>query len=119
MQSPTSPAKYLCIRTRKPSAPRTARMGRLTMLVGLFVALGFAHTASANSGSPYPTPLSLSNNYLVTGDYVVGGVGLRGLGVGGFAKGTITIPDPKAYATSVAPQQVPAGADIVAAYLYW
>jgi hypothetical protein len=60
--------------------------------------------------------LTLSNNFFVTGDYVVGGVGLRGLGdSSGFAKGTITIPDPvQPNATAVPP-----GANIVAAYLYW
>jgi len=47
-------------------------------------------------------------------------VGLRGLGDGsGYAAGTITIPDPAAYATNAPLQQVPPGADIVAAYLYW
>ena len=45
---------------------------------------GFAQT---------PIPLGLDNNYMVTGDYVVGGVGLRGLGDGsGYAAGAITIP---------------------------
>jgi len=119
MQSPTSPVKNWCIRNWVESSRPTGRPARQALLLVLLLALGFAQAASANSGYPSTTPLSLSNNYLVTGDYVVGGVGLRGLGVGGFAKGTITIPDPKAYATSVAPQQVPAGADIVAAYLYW
>jgi hypothetical protein len=61
------------------------------------------------------TPLQLFRNYIVTGDYVVGGVGLRGLGVNGFATGTISIPD----ANSVPAQGVPSGADIVAAFLYW
>src|SRR5215472_5250803 len=60
-------------------------------------------------------PLSFFKNYFVTGDYVVGGVGLRGLGDGtGFATGTITIPDPNTPAMFV-----PDGADIVTALLYW
>src|SRR5439155_16625865 len=60
--------------------------------------------------------LALANNYVVTGDYVVGGVGLRGLGdATGFATGKITIPDP-AQPNSTA---VPPGADVVAAFLYW
>src|SRR5215470_7240854 len=59
--------------------------------------------------------LNLSNNFFVTGDYVVGGVGLRGIGVNGLAAGTIRIPD----ANSVPATGVPAGADIVAAFLYW
>ena len=83
--------------------------------------VGIAQPASAqNVTTPCtPTSLCLDNVYFVTGDYVVGGVGLRGLGVNGFATGTISIPD------KVQPQQtgivssVPAGADIVAAYLYW
>jgi len=65
--------------------------------------------------------LKLSNNFFVTGDYVVGGVGLRGLGTvdpatgRSLATGTITIPDNN----QPNPSGVPAGADIVAAYLYW
>ena len=47
-------------------------------------------------------------------------MGLRGTGVKGFATGTIKIPDTvQASATGVASPGVPAGADIVAAYLYW
>jgi hypothetical protein len=48
-------------------------------------------------------------NYFLTGDYVAAGVGLRGKGVDGLASGSINID----------PAQIPAGADIVAAYLYW
>jgi hypothetical protein len=71
-----------------------------------------AQSASAQAS----TPLQLFKNYIVTGDYVVGGVGLRGLGQpDGFAPGTITIPDPN----SVPSTGVPDGAEIVAAYLYW
>src|SRR5262249_50768167 len=56
------------------------------------------------------TPLKFSNNFFVTGDYVVGGWDK--------ASGTITIPDHNAYAPNLA-QQVPVGADVVAAFLYW
>jgi hypothetical protein len=66
----------------------------------LFLAL-FAQFGQASDA------LSYSKNYFVTGDYVVGGVGLWEKGVNGFATGTITI------------KGVPAGADIVAAFLYW
>ena len=45
----------------------------------------------------------------MTGDYVAAGVGLQRKGVNGFATGNITID----------PAQIPAGAEIVAAYLYW
>ena len=60
--------------------------------------------------------LQLFKNYFVTGDYVVGGVALRGLGVPstGIAGGV------GSYATGVIHMNgVPQGADIVAAYLYW
>ena len=77
--------------------------------LGLVLLFGFAQIASAQA--PTPLPLSLDNNYMVTGDYVVGGW-MK-------STGTITIPDPQAYATNVPLQQVPAGADIVAAFLYW
>lgn len=51
--------------------------------------------------------LSYFKNYFVTGDYAVAGVALRGQGVNGFANGTISM------------NSVPAGADVVAAFLYW
>ncbi len=51
--------------------------------------------------------LQFYKNYFVTGDYAVAGVGLYGQGVNGNATGTINMSG------------VPAGADIVAAYLYW
>jgi hypothetical protein len=82
----------------------------------LFVASpkpGFAQT---------PLPLSLSNNYMVTGDYVVGGwTKASSAAQNGtlMSTGTISIPDPVAYAANAPLQQVPPGADIVAAFLYW
>ena len=84
--------------------------------LGLVLLLGFAQIASAQA--PTPLPLSLDNNYMVTGDYVVGGW-TRNTTIGGTSTGTITIPDAQAYATNAPLQQVPAGADIVAAFLYW
>src|SRR5580765_1476897 len=71
-----------------------------------FAQPGFAQTTP---------PLNFENNYFVTGDYVVAGVGLRGLGVNGFATKQFTMPD----ANSVPSTGVPSGADIVAAFLYW
>jgi len=59
---------------------------------------------------------------MVTGDYVVGGwtkgspVTINGTLM---STGTIPIPDPVAYASGLPLQQVPTGADIVAAFLYW
>jgi hypothetical protein len=69
------------------------------------VVLAFALPSHATGSSG----LGYFKNYFVTGDYVAAGVGLQHTGVNGFAKGTITI----------APGQIPAGAEVVAAYLYW
>ncbi len=80
------------------------RLMRLTAALGLLLVLGFAQTGLAQN------QLNFFNNYFVTGDYVVGGVGLRGLGIQGYATGDIIIPNASG---------VPAGADIIAALLYW
>ncbi len=55
-------------------------------------------------------------NYFVTGDYAVEGVGLYAKGVKGMATGTITMT---ALNVNTGKGDVPVGADIVAAYLYW
>ena len=75
----------------------------------LLLLIGFEQTGFAQ------TPLNFSNNYFVTGDYVVAGVGLRGLGVNGYATKQIIMPDKN----SVPSTGVPLGADIVGAFLYW
>src|SRR5713101_3771768 len=91
------------------------RLMPATAALGLLLVFGFAQTGLAQTA----TPLTLSKNYFVTGDYVVGGVGLRGLGVNGVATGTINIPDTvQAAAMGVPSPSVPDGADIVAAFLY-
>lgn len=61
---------------------------------------------------PPPSDLEYFKNFFVTGDYVVTGVGLKGLGVNGLASGTLVLP-------AAANGGVPAGADLVAAFLYW
>jgi sugar lactone lactonase YvrE len=76
--------------------------------VNLLVSTGLPQT-------PLADPLTLENNYFVTGDYVSAGVTLRGTGKNGTAAGTITIPT---YAQS-ATGGVPDGADIIDAFLYW
>ena len=77
---------------------------RLTAVACMVALALLGQTAFAQA----PPSWNFFRNYFVTGDYVVGGVGLRGLGDGsGFAPGTITI------------NNVPAGADVVAAFLYW
>ena len=76
--------------------------------VNLLVSTGVAQPPTAN-------PLSLNNNYFVTGDYISAGVTLRGTGVSGMATGTIAIPSYSQSTTG----GVPDGADIIDAYLYW
>ena len=49
------------------------RLIRITVALGSLFVFGFAQNAFAQT----PIPLALSNNYMITGDYVVGGVGLR------------------------------------------
>jgi hypothetical protein len=71
---------------------------------GARVTVGTDASGQAAAGA---NSLNFKNNWFLTGDYVVGGVGLRGTGVGGTATGTINIAG------------VPANADIIAAYLYW
>src|ERR1700758_3997948 len=86
----------------------SCRRIRAPFAFGLLLVL--AQTAFAQS------TLTLSSNHFVTGNYVVGGVGLRGLGdATGFATGYINIPD-QHYSPA---QTVPPGADIVEALLYW
>src|SRR5690242_13643318 len=88
-----------------------ARCMGATVTLGFMFVLVFAQTGSAQNNQ-----LNFGENYFVTGDYVVAGVGLRGLGgKNGYATSTLTMPD----ATSVPASGVPAGADIVAAILYW
>src|SRR6266568_6722896 len=83
-------------------------------LCGLFkraVAFGFLWLF-AQSAQAEDNPLKLFKNYFITGDYEVGGVGLRGKGqldaykLQYLATGTISVP-------------VPPNADILSAFLYW
>jgi hypothetical protein len=88
--------------------------------LGLLLAFGFAQPASAQvTTACTTTSLCLDSNYFVTGDYVVGGAVLNGPMVNGLATGTIAIPDPNQPNSPGVPASVPAGADIVAAFLYW
>jgi hypothetical protein len=74
---------------------------------GVCSAAGLAGHPGRPTGVAAGDALSFKNNWFLTGDYVVGGVGLRGTGVSNVATGTINIAG------------VPANADIIAAYLYW
>src|SRR6266851_5774264 len=91
------------------------RLVPVTAALGLLLVFGFAQTALAQTAPS----LVLSNNYFVTGDYVVGGW-VKGSSNGTLATGTINIPDTvQGQATGVPSPGVPVGADIVAAFLYW
>lgn len=73
--------------------------------------------ASGQAPSPSPNPLTLENNYFVTGDFATAGVTLTGApATNGMSAGTITIPDLTSCNCS---QGVPDGADIVDGFLYW
>jgi sugar lactone lactonase YvrE len=64
---------------------------------GTQVSIGSAVRLLVSTGQaapPTPNPLSLENNYFVTGDYASAGVTLRGLGIGGMA--TEPSPSPAA-----------------------
>ena len=83
----------------------------------LLVVLGTLQTAFAQGA-----PLSIAQNYFVTGDYVVGGWVKGTADMPGYATGSISIPDglqKPANDLNGVPSSVPVGADIVAAYLYW
>jgi hypothetical protein len=109
------------------------RLMSATMALGFLLVLGFAQPAAAQSGAAQSanSPLTFGNNFFVTGDYVVGGAqGLNNHLVNGFGTGTITIPDtnpgiqPGSTSTCVIGGKahtncVPAGAQIIAALLYW
>ncbi|MGD0482622.1 MAG: choice-of-anchor D domain-containing protein [Terracidiphilus sp.] len=74
-------------------------------------------TSAGVAPAPAPNPLSLLNNYFVTGDYAAAGVTLRGTGHSGMATGTINIPD--STTNPGVSQGVPDGADIIDGFLYW
>ena len=82
------------------------RISTLALVVCLAV-LVFQQGARA---LPRPTDaLRFFNNVFVTGSYVVGGVGLWNTGTGSINMASPTAPMPAA----------PAGAEVLAAYLYW
>ena len=73
---------------------------RIPGVAVLFLLL-LAPAAQAQSG------LNFFKNWFVTGDYVVGGVGLEAKGAGGLATGTINVSG------------VPANSVVLGAFLYW
>ena len=94
------------------------RFALAVIFAGLTMTAGSARAADA---------LKFFKNYFITGDYVVGGVGLRGQGapqaetqaitggVDSYASGVIHMNGVPGYVENGVPQH----ADIVAAYLYW
>jgi hypothetical protein len=74
------------------------RAGAVTLTAA---ALAPAAHAQAEALKPF-------KNFFVTGDYVATGVTLGGTGIGGFATGELDVGT-----------HIPAGAEVVAAYLYW
>src|SRR5216684_380109 len=86
--------------------------------LALLLVFGFAQTGFAQSASSSDPPLNFGTNYFVTGDFVVAGAyGMTTKIANGFATGTISLPDANPGITAAT--SVPAGAQIVAAVLYW
>ncbi|MEZ5288697.1 MAG: hypothetical protein R2712_28600 [Vicinamibacterales bacterium] len=73
----------------------------LALAMAVACHLGDVTVGAQTTGATMP----FFKNYFVTGDYSTVGVGLRGRGVDGIASGSMKITD------------VPAGADIAAAFL--
>jgi parallel beta-helix repeat protein len=95
------------------------RLMPATAALGLLLAVVFAQPGFAQSASASDPPLNFGNNYFVRGDYVVAGAyGMTSHLVQGFATGTINIPDTQNKGIT-GQNQVPAGAEVIAAVLYW
>lgn len=104
--------KTLCIGVARASRGIIRRVALALVCIAAMAAL----IPYAKAAKTAPATLTFFKNYFVTGSYVVGGVGLRGLGdATGFATGTISI---SAQAVPNGPG-IPANADVVAAFLYW
>ena len=90
----------------QPSAVRSRRSAALMAIAAVLL---FAQPGGLAQTSGAPSLKLFKNYFLAGGDYVVGGVGLRGQGdaATGLATGTITLSG------------VPDDADISAAFLYW
>src|SRR5262245_39178768 len=106
----------LLLESHRPLRRSTIMRGRAALFaVGLATLLA-QMTGRAEQATD---PLTYSSGFLVTGNYAVGGVDFNNsanVPVGGFATGTINISQ---CSTTVTTNCVPAGSDILAAYLYW
>ena len=102
------------------TAPHLTRLGTAAFLAAVFALLFAQMSGRAAPGDPINT-LPYTKGFLVTGDYVIGGVDLNEqdhLIMNGFSTGTINIretPCPPGQLCNV----VPANADVIAAYLFW
>jgi hypothetical protein len=104
-------------------------MSRKIQFAGLFLLLGLLSTA-AQSAFAQNQQLTFGNNFFVTGDYVVAGANMDEEEYGSYATGTFRFPDlnpgirpgPTNNCTINGIKYkncVPAGAQIIAALLYW
>src|SRR5579864_5608362 len=91
-----------------------------TQLLSQFVLLALLLTATQSGFAQ--APLNFSNNFFVTGDYVVAGAynmskSFTTINGVSYAVGTINVPDTNPGITGT--KQLPPGAQVVAALLYW
>jgi hypothetical protein len=87
-----------------------------------FLLWAFSMLAQSALAQAPNSPLNFGNNFFVTGDYIVAGAtgmttSFTTINGASYAVGTITVPDPNPGITGT--KQVPPGAQIVAALLYW
>src|ERR1700674_1430380 len=100
----------------RPNSQKPA-MSRKIQFARLFLLLASLSTAAQSGFAQSNPPLNFGNNFFVTGDYVVAGARLNEEESNGFVTGTIKIPDANPGIRGA--KSVPAGAQVVAALLYW
>lgn len=98
-----------------------AAISRKIRFICFFGLLGLLSLATQPGFAQSP-PLNLGNNFFVTGDYIVAGaygINTNFTKINGvsYTTGVISVPDPNPGITGA--NQVPKGAQIVAALLYW
>ena len=98
---------------------RSARLSCSSLLLAGFACATILSVASFAQSTP---PLNFGNNFFVTGDYLVAGAygmntNFTKINGASYTTGVISVPDPNPGITGA--NQVPKGAQIVAALLYW
>ena len=98
---------------------RSARLSCSSVLLAGFACATILSVASFAQSNP---PLNFGNNFFVTGDYLVAGAygintNFTNINGASYTTGVISVPDPNPGITGT--NQVPKGAQIVAALLYW